>query len=315
MSTREHTIQPGVVHHVWDSSLPPVLTVRPGDVVRCSVREGSAGQIWPGAPASRLQELDLAACYPLAGPIEVEGAEAGDVLAIDILEMRPSEWGWAGITPGFGLLGDDFDEPTIRYFDLRDGERTTLCDGVSVPLQPFLGTMGVALDEPGALPVLPPTKGAGNVDTRHLTVGSRLFLPVYVPGGLLSVGDAHAAQGDGEVCGTAIECGMDVALRIDVVHDGVPVQPWTYRFTTPPGSPQPGSDTAGYVCVTALDPDLMEAARTAVRELIAWITATHGLSREDAYILCSLAADLRISQIVDKPTFGVTAHLSLAVFE
>ena len=190
-----------------------------------------------------------------------------------------------------------------------------LCDGVTIPIQPFLGTMGVAPDETGALPVLPPTKGAGNVDTRHLTVGSTLELPVFVPGALLSLGDAHAAQGDGEVCGTAIECGMDVVVRIELAEDAHPVAPWTYRFTTPPGSPQPASDRAGYLGITALDSDLMEAARTAIREMMSWVSATHGLSREDAYLLCSLAADLRISQIVDSPSFGVSAHLSLTVFD
>ena len=107
---------------------------------------------------------------------------------------------------------------------------------------------------------------------------------------------------------------MDVTLRISVAADAVPVRPWTYRFVTPPGSLQPASDTDGYVCITALGPDLMESARNAIRELMAWIVATHGLSREDAYLLCSLAADLRISQIVDKPSFGVSAYLSRTVF-
>jgi acetamidase/formamidase len=310
----EHRIPPDAPHHVWDNTIDPVVTIESGDVVRCSVREGSCGQLWPGAPADRLQTLDLAGCYPLAGPIEVSGARPGDVLAVELLELTPSDWGWAGITPGFGLLGDDFDEPYIKYFELGGRTRATLCDGVTIPLQPFLGTMGVALDDPGAHPVLPPTKGAGNVDTRHLTVGTVLHLPVFVDGALLSVGDAHAAQGDGEVCGTAIECGMDVALRISVAADAVPVRPWTYRFVTPPGSLQAASDTDGYVCVTALGPDLMESARNAIRELVSWIVATHGLSREDAYILCSLAADLRISQIVDKPSFGVSAYLSRTVF-
>ena len=277
------------------------MTIDPGDTVRCTVTEGSCGQMWPGAPAARLAALDLAGCYPLAGPIHVNGAQPGDVLQIHVLELMPSAWGWAGITPGFGLLGDDFDEPYVRYFELGSRERTVLCDGVTIPIQPFLGTMGVAPTRRAPCRSCRRPRARATSTRRHLTVGSTLELPVFVPGALLSLGDAHAAQGDGEVCGTAIECGMDVVVRIDLVEHGHPVAPWTYRFTTPPGSPQPGSDAAGYLGITALDSDLMEAARTAIREMMSWISATHGLSREDAYLLCSLAADLRISQIVDKP--------------
>ncbi len=178
---------------------------------------------------------------------------------------------------------------------------------------PFCGTMGVATDEPGRHDVLPPTKGAGNIDTRHLTAGTKLYLPVFVPGALFSAGDCHAAQGDGEVCVTGIECPMSFSLRFGVVKGGR-LRPWSYHFLTPPKTLQPRSDAAGYHAVCALGPDLMENARNAVRDTIAWLQADHSLSREDAYILCSLAGDLRISQIVDQPNFGVSFYLPLSVF-
>jgi acetamidase/formamidase len=173
--------------------------------------------------------------------------------------------------------------------------------------------MGVAPDDPGPIDVLPPTKGAGNIDTRHLNVGAKLYLPVFVEGGLFSAGDCHAAQGDGEVCVTGIECPMRFSLRFNVVKGG-PAKPWRYQFVTPPGALQPKYDEKGYYACTALGPDLMEDAKNAVRDVIDWLGREKKLSREDAYVLCSLAADLKISQIVDQPNWGVSAYLSLAVF-
>jgi len=171
----------------------------------------------------------------------------------------------------------------------------------------------VATDEEGPIDVLPPTKGAGNIDTRHLNVGAKLYLPVFMEGGLFSAGDCHATQGDGEVCVTGIECPMRFTLRFNVVKGG-PAKPWRYQFLTPPGSLQARSDAKGYYACTALGPDLMENAKNAIRDLIDWLGREKRLSREDAYVLCSLASDLKISQIVDRPNWGVSAYLSLAVF-
>jgi acetamidase/formamidase len=161
--------------------------------------------------------------------------------------------------------------------------------------------------------VLPPTKGAGNIDTRHLTAGTRLHLPVYVKGALFSAGDCHAAQGDGEVCVTGLECPMKFSLRFNVLK-GRTLPPWRYEFVTPPGALQARSDAKGYFVHSALGPDLMTNAKNAVRGVIDWLVREKGLSREDAYVLCSLAADLKISQIVDAPNWGVSAYLALSVF-
>src|ERR1700716_2421975 len=309
----EHSIERGKVHYKWDNSLPPAVEVDSGDVVHFETDEVTDGQVKPGSPASALTSLDFNRLYPLAGPVFVKGAEPGDVLEIEMLELRPLEWGWTGLIPGLGLLAADFPDPYIRHFDLSDGETTALGDKVRIPLQPFCGTMGVATDEPGQVDVLPPTKGAGNIDTRHLNVGTKLYLPVFVRGGMFSAGDCHGAQGDGEVCVTGIECPMTFSLRFNVVKGGS-LRPWSYHFLTPAKPLQPRSDAAGYHAVCALGPDLMENARNSVRDTIAWLGADHGLSREDAYILCSLAGDLRISQIVDQPNFGVSFYMPLSVF-
>jgi acetamidase/formamidase len=314
MIAQEHSLEAGRVHYKWDNSNPPVIEIEPGDVVHFEAQEVTDGQLNPDSSASALAELDFNRLYPLAGPIYVKGAQPGDTLEVEVLRLVPKEWGWAGIIPGLGLLAEDFDQPYLRHFDLSNGRSAVLREDIHIPIQPFCGTMGVATDEPGSHEVLPPTKGAGNIDTRHLGVGSRLQLPVFVPGALFSVGDCHAAQGDGEVCVTGIECPMRGSLRFNILKDQ-PVAPWTYRFQTLAGSLQPLSDERGYFAATALGPDLMTNARNAVRELIVWLGREHGLGREDAYILCSLAADLKISQIVDQPNFGVSAYLALSVFK
>jgi acetamidase/formamidase len=311
--SQEHVLERGRVHYKWDNSLEPALEVDPGDVVHFETEEVTDGQITPGSPASTLTGLDFDRLYPLAGPVYVRGAEPGDVLEVEMLSLRPLEWGWTGIIPGLGLLSEDFAEPYIRHFDLSNGEYAELRHDIRIPLQPFCGTMGVATDEPGSHAVLPPTKGAGNIDTRHLNVGARLYLPVFVPGALFSAGDCHAAQGDGEVCVTGIECPMAFSLRFQV-RKGRSLPPWRYQFVTPPGSLQPRSDAKGYFVHTALGPDLMTNAKNAVRGVIDWLVREKDLSREDAYVLCSLAVDLKISQIVDAPNWGVSAYLALNVF-
>ena len=310
----EHRIERGNVHYKWDRSLPPAVEIEPGDIVHFETEEVTDGQVTQGASASALTELDFDRLYPLAGPVHVGGAEPGDVLEVEMLSLQPLQWGWTGIIPGLGLLAEDFKEPYIRHFDLTNGEYAELREDIRIPLQPFCGTMGVATDDPEPLPVLPPTKGAGNIDTRHLNVGAKLYLPVFVPGANFSAGDCHAAQGDGEVCVTGIECPMAFSLRFDV-KKGSSVKPWRYHFQTPPGPLQPKYDERGYYAVTALGPDLMENAKNAVRDLIEWLGQEHGLSPEDAYVLCSLAADLKISQIVDQPNWGVSAYMALSVFQ
>jgi acetamidase/formamidase len=313
MSSREYTLEPGQVHYKWDNSLPPAIEIESGDIVHCETAEVTDNQVTPDSPASVLTEIDFDRLYPLAGPIVIKDAMPGDVLEVEILRLKPGDWGWTGILPGLGLLAEDFTEPYIRHFDLTNGETTALRDDIHIPLQPFLGTMGVTTDEPGQHFVLPTSKGGGNIDTRHLNEGARLFLPVFVPGAMFSAGDAHAAQGDGEVCVTGIECPMSFSLRFHL-HKDRSLSAWQFQFITPPGPLQPAYDERGYFVNSAIGPDLMTNSKNAIRGLIDWLAAEHDLSREDAYVLCSLAADLKISQIVDAPNWVVSAYLALSVF-
>jgi acetamidase/formamidase len=309
----EHTIPRDTFHYKWDNSIRPAVEIAAGDVVHFDTEEVSSGQLKQGDPASKLATLDFDRLYPLGGPVFVKGAEPGDVLEVEILKLQAGSWGWTALLPGLGLLAADYPDAYVRYFELGNRTSAELRHDIHIPIAPFCGTMGVATDEPGPHAVLPPTKGAGNIDTRHLTVGTKLYLPVFVKGGMFSAGDCHAAQGDGEVCVTGIECPMTFSLRFNVVKGGS-LRPWSYHFLTPAAPLQPRSDAAGYHAVCALGPDLMENARNAVRDTIAWLRADHGLSREDAYVLCSLAGDLRISQIVDQPNFGVSFYMPLSVF-
>ena len=310
-AVKVHTVRRDAVHFRWDRTIAPAAVVGSGEVVMLSTREVSGGQVKPGDPAAVLRSLDPNKNYPLAGPISVEGAKPGDVLEVEFLELTPAGWGWTAILPGRGLLSDEFNEPYIRHFELGDGDTTRLTDHVFIPLAPFCGTIGVAPDRVEPLPIRPPQEGAGNIDDRRLVVGTKLYLPVLVEGALLSVGDCHAAQGDGEVCVTGIECDMRVTLRLTLKKDRR-VEPWTYQVAIPArlAVPQPAA-----FCVAASGPDLMEDARSAIRGLIRWLVDEHGLSREDAYVLCSLSADLKVGQVVNAPNWTVSACLPLAVFD
>src|SRR5216684_4305206 len=291
-TAREHSIGRDAFHYKWDNSLPPAVEIEPGDVVHFDTEEVTSGQLKKGDDASKLANLDFDRLYPLGGPVYVKDAEPGDVLEVEILKLQPGSWGWTALLPGLGLLASDFPDAYVRYFDLGDRTSAELRHDIHIPIAPFCGTMGVATDEPGAHDVLPPTKGAGNIDTRHLTAGTKLYLPVFLPGAMFSAGDCHAAQGDGEVCVTGIECPMAFSLRFNVLK-GHSIPPWQYQFVTPPGSLQPRSDARGYFVHSALGPDLMTNAKNAIRGLIDWLELQHKLSREDAYILCSEAADLK----------------------
>lgn len=305
-----HTLEPDKVHYKWNRDLHPAIEVESGDVVRFETDEVSGGQIRPGTPASALAELNFDRIYPLAGPVLVKGAQPGDVLEVEIVNLRPKGWGWTGIIPNLGLLPEDFPEPYIKHWDLSNGRTAELRPGVVVPLEPFCGVMGVAPAEPGEIFVLPPGKFGGNMDIRHLTKGTTLFLPVQVEGALFSAGDCHAAQGDGEVCVTGIEAPMTFTLRFGIRKDLSIPEP---QFITP-GPLTQKHDRKGYYATAGIAPDLMEATKKAIRAMITHLQETHGLTREEAYVLCSVAVDLKISEVVDAPNWIVSAYLPTAVF-
>ncbi len=190
-------------HLAWDAAIPPILRVASGEVVSFDVLDASCGQLTADSTVEAIPALDFARVDQVGGPVHVEGAEPGDTLEVELLAFQPADWGWTASIPGFGLLADEFPDPALRITRLADGVGEFL-PGVRIPLAPFCGVLGLASPgEPRS--TIPPTTSGGNMDTRHLVAGTRLWLPVTVPGALFSLGDGHAAQGDGEVCGTAIE--------------------------------------------------------------------------------------------------------------
>jgi acetamidase/formamidase len=238
--------------------------------------------------------------------------EPGDILKVTLLSFAPSGWGWTANIPGFGLLADDFKEPALNiwHYDAHSLAPALFGSRARVPLKPFTGTIGVAPGEPGLHSIVPPRRVGGNMDVRDIARGTELFLPVEVPGALFSVGDTHAAQGDGEVCGTAIESPMQVSLKFELLKQTPLAFP---RFRTP-GPVTRHLDTQGYDVTTGIGPDLMQAARAAVRSMIDLLGHQQGLSAIDAYLLCSVCGDLRISEIVDLPNWTVSFYFPRVVF-
>ncbi len=300
-------------HFGWDNAKPPVLTVAPGETVTLETVDSSGGQLSIESTVADIAALDFDKINPVTGPVCIEGAKPGDALQVTFDSYHPSGWGWTANIPGFGLLADQFQQPALHIWSY---DTDTLMPALfgnfgRVPLKPFAGTVGVAPAEMGTHSIVPPRQVGGNMDIRDLAAGSVLYLPVEVDGALFSLGDTHAAQGDGEVCGTAIESPMDVPVRFDLVKGAGPAFP---RFTTP-GPVTRHLDEKGYDVTTGVGPDLMVGARNAVCEMIDLLTARHGMAPEEAYMLCSVCADLRISEIVDQPNWIVSFYFPRIVLE
>jgi acetamidase/formamidase len=300
-------------HYGWDRSFDPVARIAPGESLEFEVADASGGQLGETSAVGDVSRLDFTKINPVTGPVFIDGAEPGDVLKITLLSFVPSGWGWTANIPGFGLLADEFTEPALHLwrYDPKILAPALFGRWGKVPLKPFTGTIGVAPAEPGLHSIVPPRRVGGNMDVRDIAQGTELFLPVEVAGALFSVGDTHAAQGDGEVCGTAIESPMRVALQFDLLKQ----EPLAYpRFRTD-GPVTRHLDARGYDVATGIDPDLMQAARAAVRSMIDLLSRRHGMPAIDAYLLCSVCGDLRISEIVDVPNWTVSFYFPRIVFE
>lgn len=308
-----HTIHKHQHHFGWDNSIDPILSVAPGQTVELETIDSSGGQLGPNSQASDLGALSFDKVNPVTGPIYIEGAEPGDAVAIRFLDFKPSGWGWTANIPGFGLLTDQFPEPALHIWQYNASSLAPALfgPGGKVPLKPFVGTIGLALADPGLHSVVPPRRVGGNLDIRDNSVGTTLYLPVEVAGGLLSLGDTHAAQGDGEICGTAIESPMDVAISIDLVKGAGLDFP---RFETD-GPVSRHFDEKGYKVTTGIGEDLMQAARDAVSGMVDWIAGITGMTTLDAYMLCSVCGDLRISEIVDIPNWTVSFYFPKTVLD
>jgi acetamidase/formamidase len=290
------------VHNAWDNAIEPVLELAPGDRIELDLLDAGGGQLTADSTSADVAGLDFGRVNPVTGPIRVAGAQPGDAVTVRVAELAVGEWGWTAVIPGFGLLADDFPIPYLTISRISGGF-VTLPFGPRVPVLPMIGTLGVALPEPGAHPLVPPSRFGGNLDIRQLTAGATVRLPVGVPGALLSAGDAHAAMGDGEICGTGVETSATAVLEIGLEPGAAPANP---VLRTAPEAQRTGSALA----TTGVAPDLMVATRDAARALIDEVVRATGLAPVEAYLLASVAADLKISEVVDAPNWVVSCHLS-----
>ena len=358
--TKPCSAEPEKGHNRWHPDIPPVVRVEQGEEVIMEARDGLDLQVTPQSVAADLRDADLNRGHPLTGPVYVEGAEPGDLLEVTVLRIEPSSFGFTCILPGFGLLRGFFEEPFLVKWAITDGYATSAdLPGVRVPEASFMGVMGVApsrvlrqqillredelrrrggfalppdprsavpASEPIAsegLRTIPPRENGGNMDTKQMTAGVRLLLPVFVEGSLFSAGDAHLAQGDGEVCGTAIE--MEATLHASFkVRKGearqrnirVPMFERDEYFTLPEmAAPRRFLATTGYPISESANEseDVTLAARNAMLNMIDLLREREW-SREQAYCICSVAVDLKVSEIVDLPNVMVSAFLPLDIF-
>lgn len=309
----KHTIHREHIHHGWDNTFAPKLHIAPGESIQFETLDASSGQLNKTSTAEDLAKLDLGRVNPVTGPVYIDGAEPGDALKVTVLSFRPSGWGWTGNIPGFGLLADQFPDAHLHHWNYDPSVATAVMYGPGgrVPLKPMCGTIGVAPAEAGLHSIIPPRAVGGNMDIRDIAEGTELYLPVEVNGAIFSVGDTHAAQGDGEVCGTAIESPIDVALKFELIK-GANLR--TPRYVTP-GPVSRHLDVKGYEVTTGIGPDLMTGARVAVSEMVELLSKRYGYSPIDAYMLCSVCADLRISSIVDMPNWVVSFYFPRVVLE
>jgi acetamidase/formamidase len=300
----EHVLSAEPTHSVWDRLLNPRLRIAPGDEIAFECVDASGGQVHPGMTTAEFLTIDRSRIHALTGPVWIEGAEPGDVLQIDVLSTRHAGWGWSSVIEGLGFLKDRFREPYLFHWQLGGESTASLAPGV-VPVRPFLGVMGVARAESGAFRTRPPGPFGGNLDVRELCAGSRLYLPVFNHGALFSCGDGHAAQGDGEVCINGIECPLDVTLRFHLHKQ----QPLSGPLVEASEAAAADSQAEAWVVVET-GTDLADTARTATSRMVDLLVSRWRFSEIHAYILCSVALKLRLSQVVNEPVYTVSAALS-----
>ena len=359
--TKRCADEPTKGHNRWHPDIPPAVEVEPEEEVVLQTRNAFDGEVTPSSKAADVGNVNLRLVHPLTGPVYVQGAEPGDLLQVNILNIEPAQVGFTTIIPGFGFLRDLFLEPYVVHWNIRDGyAESTDLPGVRVPGAPFMGTIGVApsrqlrqeillreeelrrrggavlgpeptdavpATEPLAsegLRTVPPREHGGNMDIKQLTAGSRLLLPVFTEGALFSAGDAHYAQGDSECCGTAIEMDCTFHVSFQVLKGEatrrnlrVPVFERDDYFVSPEMTAPRRFLACTGMCIDAEgvneSEDATLAARNALLTMIQ-LLMERGWSREQAYCICSVAVDLKLSQMVDVPNFIVSAFLPLDIF-
>jgi acetamidase/formamidase len=303
----EHRLSAEPIHSRWNRDLAPRLTVAPGDTVRMECQDASGLQVRPGMTVAEYQTINRDRIHALTGPIFIDGAEPGDVLEVDILEVAHRGWGWSSIIPGLGFLKERFSKPYLFLWELDGDESRSMAPAV-VPLRPFCGVMGVAPGEPGEFRTRPPGIFGGNMDVRDLCSGARLYLPVLNRGALFSAGDAHAAQGDGEICINGIECPSDVTLRFHL-HKR---QPLAAPLAETPAGRERFAESGAWIVIESSN-DAAAAARGATSRMIDLLVSRWDFADVDAYVLCSATMNLHFAQVVNEPIFTVTASIPKGV--
>jgi len=289
-------------HDKFSRLIEPAVRVPSGSVIEAFTHEATGGQFSLKSTVDALASVDMDRVHTLTGPVYVEGAIPGDVLAVRLIELEPADWGWMALEPEFGFLAGEFEGTVLQTFALdKEKNEVEFADGIRIPLKPFAGVMGVAPDTDEMLNTIPPRANGGNLDDPNLVAGTTVYFPVFVAGGLFSIGDTHAVQGHGEVSGTAIESPMRIVYEISVIKGGRSI-------------PEPQYETDEYYATTGFATTIDEAARKATRYMIDYLVETKGLSREQAYMLCSLAGDLKIAETVDVPHMLVTMHMPKRIF-
>ncbi len=310
----------GNLHHLdasirvdrWDNSIPPRLTVSPGETVQLEMADASGFQVQPDWTAADFgAKFDSTKVHSLTGPIAVAGAEPGDQLAVHLEEFKHHGWAWTSLIPGLGLLSDDFPNHHLFIWQLEENQ-TRSFPGVTLDLNPFAGIIGVQRAEKGSFRTRAPGVFGGNMDVRHLTAGTVLYLPVQTAGANLLAGDCHATQGDGEVCINGMEAPMSGRFRFELIKQTALPAPYAI---TPGRLVSPRYDQAPWHMFIESAEEPRETCKGVVRRAIEFIQKRLGCSPEMAYTLCSVVLDLKVSQLVNVPTTTITGYLPEAIFD
>ena len=300
----EHSLPAMPTHSRWNRDLQPRREIAAGDTVHFACLDASGGQVKPGSGLEDFLAIDRDRIHALTGPVFVKGAEPGDVLEVEVLSVKHKGWGWTSTIAGLGFLDERFTEPSLFHWDLDGAVSRSLAPAV-LPLRPFCGVMGVCPVEPGEHRTRPPGVFGGNLDVRELSAGATLYLPVQVAGAMFSCGDAHAAQGDGEVCINGIECPAKVSLRF-MLHKG--------RALAGPLLESAARGVAGPAwMVLESNADALTAARGATSRMVDLLVANWEFAPEHAYVLCSVAMNLHLSQVVNEPMITVSAVIPKSI--
>lgn len=298
----EYTLPSTHKHNKWSRTIAPVLSVPSGAIVEAFTEEATDAQLNVNSTIDDFANVSFDPIHPLTGPIYVEEAQPGDVLAVTMHKIEVGNWGWSAIFPGFGYLADTYTEPRLKIFEIDSTDRLIhFSDKIKIPTRPFAGVMGVAPDTDSLLSTIPPRANGGNMDDPNMVEGTTVYFPVFVEGALFSIGDAHAVQGMGEVSGTAVESPMRFVFELKLLKGQKPYLN------------EPQYETDDYYAVTAFGTTIDAATKKAVKYMIEYLVNEHDLTEEDAYILCSLAGDLKIAEVVDVPNMLVTMHISKEV--